>query len=335
MKKDTKIKIGVIGCSNVAKKYFFPVINTSNYAKLGFIGSRTKEKAQQFAKENNCEFFGNYDDVLKSDVNAVYISLPTGLHEDLVVKAANMGKHIICEKSSTTSYESAKKIINACKKNKVRIIEGFSFRFHPQHKIVIKYIKKNQLGKIFSFYGAFGFPAPNRDNIRWDKKLGGGVLNDATCYPICASRMIFQSEPFEVMANFEMDERKNIDVRNNIMLFYSNNRTAIAIAGFQNYFQSTYNIWGTKAMLSTKRAYAVPQKYETSIYLHRDDKIIETKIPPADQFKIMMESFSKTILGIEKPDFNYEKDLLNQARVLEAIRKSDKEKRRVAIVEIN
>lgn len=334
MKKHNKISFGIIGCSSVAKRNFIPAIRSSNYASLDFIGSRELAKAQEWAKKNNCNSFGNYDEVLESDVDAVYISLPVGLHEEWSIKAANSGKHIICEKSSTTSFNSAKKIIKHCNKNNIEILEGFSFRFHPQHRFVIEQITKNQLGKLYNFYGAFGYPAPNLENIRWNKNLGGGILNDATCYPICASRMILQSEPVEVIANFEYDKKTNIDISNNVILLYSKNRYANIITGFDHYFQSTYSIWGSKAMLNTKRAYAVPNQFRTSIYLHKNDKVIETVIPSVDQFQIMIDHFSKTISHIEHSFFNYEKDFLNQAKVLEAIRKSNKEKRRIFMNEI-
>ena len=102
------LKFGAIGCSRVAKKYFFPAIKNSEFTELGFVGSRSLEKAKTWANENNSNFFGHYDEVLESDVDAVYISLPISMHEEWVTKAAKLGKHILCEKSSTTSYSSEK-----------------------------------------------------------------------------------------------------------------------------------------------------------------------------------------------------------------------------------
>ena len=160
------LEFGTIGCSRVATKYFFPTIQSSEFIKLGFVGSRSKEKAQEWASQNNCNFFGHYNEVLESDVDAVYISLPIGLHEEWVIKAAKAGKHILCEKSSTTSYQSAKKMVEICKKNEVRLLEGFAFRFHPQHTLVLEYIKNHLLGRLFSFYGAYGFPPHDTNDIK-------------------------------------------------------------------------------------------------------------------------------------------------------------------------
>jgi predicted dehydrogenase len=329
-----RIKFGVIGCSKVAQRYFFPAVNSSEIASLEIIGSRSKEKAEAWAKQNNCKLSGNYDDVLNSNADAVYVSLPIGLHEEFVIKAAETGKHVLCEKSSTVSFESAKKMVESCKKNNVRLLEGFSFRFHPQHDLVLDYIRKERLGTIFNFYGIYGFPPPSNDDFRWKKELGGGVLNDVTCYPICASRIMFQSEPISVTSHLEYDRSRLVDMRNSIFMLYPENKTAFISSGFDNYYQSSYSVWGSKARITTKRSYAVPKNFTTSIYFHQDDEVKEIKISEADQFKIMLEKFCESILNCNSLCFNFEDDLLAQARVMEAVRLSHHEKRTVALNEI-
>jgi len=330
-----KISIGVLGCSRVAKKYFLPYVKSSESVELGFIGSRSLERAEQFAKEYGVTKFGSYENVINSDVDIVYISLPISMHEEWSIKAAKAGKHVLCEKSSTTSYESAKRIVNACKEKNVRILETFAFRFHPQHEIVKK-LMRDELGEINNFYGIFGFPRPSDENdIRLQKKLGGGVLNDVTCYPICASRIIFNSEPTSVLAHFDYDEKSGVETHANITMKYSNRRIAFASSGYDNYYQSQYSIWGNKAKISTKRAYAVPQDYTTSIFLDKNDQILETSIPPADQFGIMCDIFCNVITKNIPNPYDFEKDLLDQARLMESIRISEQQNRVVLLSEFN
>jgi len=328
-----KISIGVLGCSRVAKKYFLPYVKSSESVDLGFIGSRSLERAQQFAKEYGVAKFGSYEDVINSNVDIVYISLPISMHEEWSIKAAKAGKHVLCEKSSTTSYESAKKILHICKENNVRILETFAFRYHPQHELVKKLII-NELGEINNFYGMFGFPPPpNETDIRWQKELGGGVLNDVTCYPICASRIVFNEEPISVQAHFEYDKKFEVEKHTNAMIEYSNQRTAFVSSGYNNYYQSKYSVWGSKAKISTKRAYAVPQSYTTSVFLHKNDEIIEKTIKPVDQFGIMCDIFCNVITKKIINPYNFEKDLLDQAKLMEAIRISDQENRIVLLSE--
>jgi len=327
------LKIGAIGCSDVAKRQFFPAINSSQLANVEYIGSRSLKKAEEWAKKYGCSKFGTYDDVIDSNIDAVYISLPIGLHEEWTLKAAKAGKHVLCEKSSTTSYESAKKMVKTCKENNIRILEGFAFRFHPQHKQIRELICR-EIGELHNFYGIYGFPLPLEDNIRWKKELGGGVLNDVSCYPIYASRLVFQSEPISVLSHLEFDKKFDVDKSADVILKYPNEKTAFVSSGFNNYYQSKYSVWGSKARISTKRAYAVPRDYKTSIYLDKNDKISETIIPPVNQFAIMFDIFCNVITNNIKNPYDFENDLLEQAKLMESIRISSHEKRLVPLSEI-
>ena len=328
------LKFGLIGCSRTALKNFLPAINSKDNVELDFIGSRSLEKAENWAKENNCKNFGSYDDVIDSNVDAIYLPLPIGLHEDWVIKAAKSGKHILCEKSSTTSYKSAKKILDTCKANNVKILEAFSFRFHPQHKKIQDLIK-SELGELHNFYGSFGFPPPAMDDIRWNPKLGGGILNDAACYPICASRMIFNSNPISVAATLDIDSGYQIDTKADILLTFSKKKTAFISSGFSHYYQSKYSVWGSHAKITSNRAYAVPKNLATSIYLDKNDEISEIKIPEYNQFDIMFTEFCDVILNQKINSYNFEDDLLEQAKVLECVRISHKEKRIVSLNEFD
>lgn len=331
---DKKIRFGIIGCSSISKKNMLSAINDSSFAEIGMIGSRSPEKALEFCKKFNCRYSGSYNDILKNgEIDAVYISLPTGLHEEWTVKAAEAGKHILCEKSSTTSLESAKRMVSACKKNNVRLLENFMFKHHPQHKEVMGLIQNGFLGKLLKFHGCFSSPLPDSSSIRINKDLGGGVLNEAACYPIYASRMLFSEEPIGVVCNLKTDATLNVDVGADIMLFYPNEKVAFVSAEFGAYFQSTYTLLGTKAKLSMKRAYAVPKEMETSIFLEFNDKTKEIIVSPEDHFRLIIDAFCQEVIsGTNTNDF--ESDLLAQARVLEAARLSNREERLVKINEL-
>jgi dTDP-3,4-didehydro-2,6-dideoxy-alpha-D-glucose 3-reductase len=327
-------KIGIIGCSRVAKNKFIPAVNSLDSISIDSVGSRSISKAEEWAKEIDCDNYGNYEDVISSDIDCVYISLPDGLHEEWSIKAAKAGLHVLCEKTSTTSYESAKKIVDVCRSNNIRILECFSFRFHPQHNTVIELIKKNKIGDIKNFTGNFGYPKPNNENIRLRKELGGGILNDACCYPICASRMIFQEEPIGVMSNLTIDPILGVDVSSSVFLHY-NKKNAIAESGFDRNFKSNYEIWGSKGNIILNRAYAVPSNFETKIKLEKDDENEIIKNIPVDQTAIMIKTFYEEIMKINKSDFNFEVELLSQAKVMEAVRISNEKNEFIKLEEIN
>jgi|TARA_B110001454_G_scaffold105938_1_gene99722 predicted dehydrogenase len=327
------LKVGLIGCANTALKNFLPSIEFSD-AKLEFIASRSSTKAKDWAERFQSTKFGNYEEVIESDVDMVYIPLPIGLHEEWIIKAAKSGKHILCEKSSTTSFESAKRIIDVCRENNVRILEAFSYKFHPQHEHV-KELIKNEIGIVQNFVGRFGFAPPPIENIRWNKKLGGGILNDAACYPISACRMLLEQEPLSVFAELFFDKEFEVDTKANIFLKFFDGKTAFISSSFNSYYQSRYEVLGDKGKISTNRAYAVPKNYVVSTYFEKDDKVFEKKFVDVNQFGLMLKEFCDVITKKKENSFDFENDLLNQAKMMEAIRISSEQSREVFLSEFN
>jgi len=322
------LKFGIIGCSRIAKRSVIPAIIKSEFAKLEIIGSRSTEKAKEFASEFNCEKFGTYEDVILDDsVDTVYISTPIDTHAEWSNKATAAGKHVYVEKSSTNDLKTAEEMVKSAKENNVRLMEGFMFRFHPQHQKVKELIKEGKIGEVRSFNGVFGFPAFPEGDIRYDS----GFLKDSGCYPICASRMIFDEEPLGVFCNQKNIPRKNnpescVDIGGSAILFYENGKTATITYSNGSYYQAKYEVWGTDGVISLDRAYSVPSNFTTKVTLQyntennwdgRQNKIFE--IEPKDHFLEMIDTFCMEITGTKKAPFNFEQELLNQAKTMFAV----------------
>lgn len=329
-----KIKFGIIGCSRIASRSVIPAIVKSGFAELEIVGSRTPNKAQETAKSFDCSQFGSYEDVLNSDVDAVYISLPISLHEQWAVKAATAGKHVLCEKSATTSYQSAQKMAFAAKQNNVRLMEGLMFRFHPQHQKVREILYENIIGNLFSFNGNYGFPPVSNDDIRYNASLGGGVLNETGCYPICASRLLFNEEPTSVNCDLFFDSSTKVDTKGHARILFDDDKVATVSFSFDSYYQANYTIWGKTGLIELDRAYAVPPDFGTKVYLHTHGKRQEFDLIPTDHFSIMVDSFCKEITRTEKSEFNFEQDLLNQAKLMESLRLANKQKKSVFLSDL-
>jgi len=327
-----KIKFGIIGCSRIGESSTIPAIRESKFSEIHMIGSRSEKKAKDFAKKFDCKLYGNYDDILENrKVQAVYISLPVGLHKEWSIKAAKAGKHILCEKSSATSFIDAKRMVEQAKKNNVRLMEGFMFRFHPSHSKVHELIKKGYIGKLFTFYGNYGFPPIDHNDIRFKKNLGGGVLNDAGCYLICASRIIFNKEPIGVLCNSIIDQKSGVDTKTTIFLKFNEKQFAHMATGYGLFYQSEYSIWGNEGWLRLSRAYNIPSNMKASIIIESNKIKKNILIPPNNHFKLMIDNFSQELLGKKLCKFNFEEDLLKQAKVMDAARKSQKEPRFIKI----
>ena len=314
------LKFGIIGCSRIAKRSVIPAIMKSECAELEIIGSRSTDKAKEFASEFNCEKFGSYEDVISDDsVDAVYISTPIKSHAEWSKKATTAGKHVYVEKSSTYDLKSAKEMVESAKENNVRLMEGFMFRFHPQHQKVKELIKEGKIGEVKSFNGIFGFPAFPEGDIRYDS----GFLTDSGCYPICASRMIFDEEPLGVFCNQKKIPESSVDLGGSAILIYENGKTATITYSNGSYYQAKYEVWGTDGVISLDRAYSVPPDFTTKITLQyntennwdgRKNEIFE--IEPKDHFLEMLDAFCMEISGTKKAPFDFEQELLKQARAM-------------------
>ncbi len=331
-----KVKFGVIGCSRVAQKGIIPALCDSSFADFGMVGSRSPEKAKEFGARFGCDSYGTYEDVIANkNIDAVYVSLPNSMHEEWSVKAMEAGKHVLCEKPAALSYASAKRMVETAKKNKVRLLEGLMFRYHPQHAKVRELIEKGILGDLLKFEGCFAYALPEKETVSMSKVLGGGSIHACMPYPVSASRMIFGEEPESVICDTRIDPESGVDLKTDMMLSYSNGKSAFATSIFGSYYQSTYSVLGTKAHVRMGRAYAVSKDIKTKFFLDANDEIEKIIIEPADHFRLMIDDFCEEISKGENGIKNYEEDLSAQARVFEAARISVKEKRVVNISEIH
>lgn len=175
-----KIKWGVAGCGHFAENSFLPTVQLTRRGRVRSVFSNTKKRAEQLANKFSIpNYSSDYDQFLNSDIDAVYISSANINHFEQTIKAANAGKHILCEKPMSITSEEAKEMIDVCKKNNVLLSINFVMRYHP---IIIKakeIIDSRMLGKITSINMNFNINLTPSGNFRYNKKLsGGGALRD-------------------------------------------------------------------------------------------------------------------------------------------------------------
>ena len=208
------------------------------------------------------------------------------------------------------------------------------YRFHPSHQKVKKCINDKIIGEVFLFSSRYGFPPISKDNIRYDKTLGGGILNDAGCYPINASRMLFDSEPRGVFCNLTIDKETQVDTKATLLMDFNDNIKSQFSVGYDLDYQSNYGLWGSDGSLSLTRSYNIPPDMPARLNIKNSNIDEEILIEPVNHFQLMVESFCNEIMKPNSCIYNFEEDLLNQAKIMEACRISDKEKRYVETREI-
>ncbi len=178
--KGKKVKWGVAGCGRFAENNFLPVTKLLRKSSVISLYSRdinrSKYLSQKFGVQN---YFDNYDEFLKSNINAVFISSPNAHHYEQVIKAARAGKNILCEKPLALSSVQAEEMVRVCKENNVLFSVNYTHRFHPLIKKAKELILDQKLGKLVSIDIKFNIDFPPDNNFRFKKELsGGGALRD-------------------------------------------------------------------------------------------------------------------------------------------------------------
>lgn len=338
-----KLNIGILGCANIAKKYAIRAFQALETVDKIFIASREKSKSEKWATDFHIRAKDSYNSLIEdSGIDAVYIPLPIGLHEEWALRAVRSRKHVLCEKSLSHTLLSAKKIVDSCRENGLVLFENFMCDYHPQHDAVLSLIHKKEIGDVFAFKGYFGFPYFNKDSFRYDKKLGGGSLNDAGAYPVFMARKILESEPLAVTCHLEEHPNFGVDIRGSAYLEFPENKNAFVAFGFDNVYQNNYSVWGSKGLLSVDRAYSIPPDMEpfVTLYKNENQQSLEKKIPvaPASHFELIFGDFCKTVLDGDRAKREKKYDqIISQAVVLEAMRisSSTNEKTRIETVNRN
>lgn len=178
--KSKKLKWGVSGCGRFAETTFIPALHLVHKSKLDAIFSHDKSRAKTLAdKFGVANYYDNYDEFLSSDVDCVYIASANNNHYEQVIKAAEAGKNILCEKPLALTSAQALEMVEACKENNVLLSVNYVHRFHPLVVKAKEIIQAQMIGKLVNINLSFNVDYPPGGNFRFTKSLsGGGALRD-------------------------------------------------------------------------------------------------------------------------------------------------------------
>jgi dTDP-3,4-didehydro-2,6-dideoxy-alpha-D-glucose 3-reductase len=314
-----KINIGVLGCANIAQRSVIPAIKSlPKLFNLVAVASRSKEKADTFAAQFDCEAIYSYEEMIcRDDIDALYIPLPTGLHEEWINKALMQNKHVYAEKSIAFKKSEVAVMLGNAKEKELTLMEGFMFRYHCQHKTVKDIINNGTIGEIRAFYSSFGFPPLNKDNFRYISEIGGGALYDAGAYPVSASLLLLGNNISNVTSSLYFD-KNDTNIFGNGYLAYSNGVGAHIAFGFDNYYECKYEIWGSKGKISALKAFTPKPDEKPILKLEVDyqEKFIE--IESDNHFKNAFIEFYNSMFD-NKLRINHYNEIEDQIDILEKL----------------
>ncbi len=313
---------GVISTANIGKKAVNPAIQASSNGELLAVASREEARARAFAEETGIPTaYGSYEALLEDDrIQAVYIPLPNGLHREWTVRAAEKGKHVLCEKPLALDAAECREMEAAASANGVKLMEAFMYRFHPRTEQVLEMIRSGAIGELKQIRSSFTFLLTRPDNIRWDPALGGGALMDVGCYCVNVSRTVTGMEPVEVraMGNFRSS---GVDEQLAGSLLFENGLLAHFDCALTMERTEVYHVQGTEGHLRVLDAFlpgtddAVIEQFDTQDYLTK------LTVPGADEYRLMVEHFADCVLNDRPVRYTAEEAALNM-RVIEALYES-------------
>jgi predicted dehydrogenase len=327
MTANKKVKWGVLGVANIAVKKVIPGMQQGAWSEVTAIASRDARKAEDAAgKLGIPKAYGSYQALLAdSEIEAVYNPLPNHLHVPWSIKAAEAGKHVLCEKPLSLSVAEAKTLLAARDRNGVKIGEAFMVRTHPQWLRTRELIHRGVIGELRGIVGVFSYFNRDPKNVRNIPEWGGGALMDIGCYPITTSRFLFGEEPLRVVGLIARDPDFNVDRLTSVILDFPSGQS-VCTCGTQLVPYQKMEFLGTTGRIEIKIPFNAPNDRPCEILVDdgRDvfgSGVSTETIPACDQYMVEGDAFSKAIRENSEVPVPLEDAIANMA-VIEAVFRS-------------
>lgn len=299
---DTPVSWGVLGAAKIATEKVIPAMQRSELARVDALASRSPERAAATAGTVGIPTaYGSYEELLADEmIEAVYIPLPNHLHAEWTMRAAEAGKHVLCEKPLAMTADQAAEMVEACERAGVKLMEAFMYRLHPLWQEAMRLIGEGAIGEVRAVQTVFAYRNVDPSNIRNVPEFGGGALYDIGCYAVNAARMIFAAEPTEVKSVIRWDADFGTDVVTSAVLDFDG-RHAVFTCSTQMEPDQRVAIEGTEGRLVIEIPFNIPPDVPTRL-LHIaggtppvEPHVEVHEIPAADQYTIQADAFSRAI----------------------------------------
>jgi predicted dehydrogenase len=296
-----KVRWGVLSTSQFALNLAVPAMQKSEWCDIRGIASRDRRKAEEATRAMGIpKAYGSYEELLQDpEIEAIYNPMPNHLHVPWSIKAAEAGKHVLCEKPLSVTVAEARELQRVQEKTGMKIGEAFMVRTHPQWLRARELVRSGRIGQLRSIAGYFSYFNRDASNIRNNPDIGGGGLLDIGCYPITTSRLIYAEEPNRVVSLIERDPEMKIDRLASVILDFPSGH-AIFTCSPQVVPYQRMNLIGTKGRVEIEIPFNAPNDRPCRIFI--DDggdlsgKTISTEtFPVCDQYTLQGDLFSRAI----------------------------------------
>lgn len=321
------VRWGILSTAKIGLQKVIPAMQRSESCEIRAIASRDLAAAQGAARDLGIPVaYGSYDELLAdSEIEAIYNPLPNHLHVPLSIRAAEAGKHVLCEKPIALDANEASKLIEARDRAGVLIQEAFMVRYHPQWLRVRELVRNGRIGTLRSVQGFFSYNNRDPKNIRNIADIGGGGLYDIGCYPITGARFVFEGEPSRVMGLIERDPEWGIDRLTSAILEFAGGHATFTCSTQIVPYQRIH-FFGTSGRIEIEIPFNAPPDRPCWIFIDDGKQLGDAgvqveELPTTDQYTAQGEVFSAAIRSGDALEFPLE-NAVHGMRIIDAVFRS-------------
>jgi len=321
----SKVRWGVLSTANIGTETVIPAMQQGVYCEVTAIASRDLAKGQSEARRLGIPTaYGSYEELLADPhVDAIYNPLPNHLHVPWSIKALEAGKHVLCEKPVAPTVAEAQKLVNAAKKYpKLKVMEAFMYRFHPQWQLARQLVRDGKIGALRTVQSFFSYYNDDPHNIRNIAETGGGGMLDVGCYNVSLSRFIFGAEPRRVSGIVEYDPQLKTDrIASGILDFGQGTSTFTCSTQLTPY--QRVNIFGTEGRIEIEIPFNAPRNRPCKLWYQHGDEIEEILLDTSNQYTLQGDAFAQAVLNNTNVPTPIE-DAVANMQVIDAVIRSSK-----------
>ena len=312
MTNKSKLRWGILGAARINERMLPAIVEATN-AKLVAIASRrpgaaAQTLAQYAPHQQHVQTYDNLDALLDdAGVEAVYLPLANHEHAEWTLRAIERGKHVLCEKPMALTVADIEAIAVAARQYKVTVMEGFMYRFHPQHARVLELIRSGVIGEVRSVRASYSFMMRPARIYRLAESVerGGGAMWDIGCYAIHSVRMFFDQNPVAVTAMSRYVE-SGADISTSGVIDFGEGKLAHFDFSFERARRCEYEVIGTKGGIKCHTVWQLPGDVPVISWWTEDGRQCEERLLADNHFRLEIEHFSDCVLNGNAPALSLE-----------------------------
>lgn len=337
MNETSKLRWGILGAARVNERLLPAIVEASNSELVAIASRRPGAAAETLAKyapdQQDVRTYDNPEALLNdADIQALYLPMANQEHAEWALRAIEHGKHVLCEKPMALTVSDIDAIETSARRHNVTVMEGFMYRFHPQHARVLEIIRSGLIGDIRTVRASYSFMMRPARMYRLQENVehGGGAMWDIGCYAIHSLRMFFEQAPLSAMAIAKYAD-SGADIATSGVLDFGDGKHAHFDFSFERARRCEYEVIGTQGGVKCHIVWQLPGDIPVISWWTEDGRQCEEKMPAANHFRLEIEHFSDCVLTGKAPALSLD-DARDNCRTIVAALESAALGRKVDLV---